>query len=295
MRDEELLDWCIKNPDFLCESGSHLYGMATPTSDIDLRGFTFPPFSYIIGVKNFDCAEFDEDTKVHNVFNFIKLSLAGDPQSTELFFANKKNIKMCSNLGQEVINLKKDIVSNKIYGRIMGYSVGEWRKAMAIKVVPKKWKKEKHEVINDIKNLWSPDKKSMDTIISTLENLDEVEIVSSFTGIGSKRKEDIEKYGFCRKSAAHAIRLVNQLSELMENGQIVFPIKNHELLLDIRNGIYKKEEVEEVYLESMSKAEKIREVSVLPDKPNEKKVWETMEQLVAKHIKEDIKFKKLCS
>ena len=66
MKDELLLDEALKKPDFLCESGSHLYGMATSASDYDLRGFLFAPtLSYMMGIKKFQSKEMENDKKIY--------------------------------------------------------------------------------------------------------------------------------------------------------------------------------------------------------------------------------------
>lgn len=280
MKYEKLLQLAISSPDFLCESGSHLYGMSTPTSDYDLRGFVFSPFPYLIGVRKFKCQELEGDTKIYSTKAFLKLVLKGDPLCSELFYADEKHIKECSKWGREILNLKDDIISNTIYGRIMGYSNNEWRKAMGVKIVSKTKKREKGSIISDIREIWKPTKEKMDEIVKILDSFDEKKIVSSVSGLGSKRKKDIEEFGFCRKSAAHSIRLIKQIIELMETGKITFPRPDKDILLGIRNGTYTKEEVEEIYTEAVCKAEKARDKSILPDKPNEKKVWEVYLELV---------------
>ncbi len=290
MTDEELLKKTVENPDFLCESGSHLYGMATEDSDYDLRGFTLPPFKYLIGVKKFESIELEGDVKIYSAQYFLKLVLRGDPQSTELMFASQKNIKRKSSAAQTLLEERDNIVSNVIFNRVMGYSNSEWRKAMAIRIIPKHWKKEKEEVINDIRNLWKPPKEVIDSIIKNLRDLEETEIVESKSGLGTKRKSDVEKYGFCRKSAAHSIRLVREITELMTTGEIRFPVADCDTLLQIRNGQYSKEAVEEIYKEAVSEAESARTHSVLRDKPDSNKVWEVYTELVANHISNNTEF-----
>jgi len=251
-----------------------------------------PPYEYLIGLKKFESKELEgEDHKVYSLKRFLELVLMGDPQCTELLFVANDQTLRCTDIGNRVMDLKPHLLSNVVYNRIMGYSIGEWRKAMAVRLVSKEKNRTKDAVINDISNLWSPGKEVMDNIISLLDSVDEKELISSVSGLGSKRRADVEQFGYCRKSAAHSIRLLTQLMELMGCGFIAFPRPNAKLLLDIRNGLYSKEALEMIHTEMEEGAKKVRERSVLPDKPNSKAVWKEYENIVAEFLHEDKRFK----
>ena len=268
---EEILK--LTEPDFLYLSGSRLYGTDNPSSDKDLRGFIFPPFEYLIGVKKFDCRELEGDHKIFSAKKYIKLLLQGDPQSTESLFVTQNHILKSTEVGMELLKIKEFVLSNTIYHRIVGYSVSEWRKAMGVRLEPLKRTKTEEETIRDIKSLFQPDRESMDEIVYHLYKNKERKLVSSIPSVGVRRKKEYDKFGYCVKSASHAIRLVGQLKELMETGNITFPRPNASVLKDIKSGKWKKDDVNDLYNELKNEVMISREKSVLPDKPNRTKVW----------------------
>ena len=292
MEAERILEEkCRNNPDYLVLTGSKLYGTSISTSDDDFRGFLLPAYEYLIGIKKFKSRDFkDKDYKIHNIEKFLKLVIKGSPGETEILFAPEKNIIKCSDIGKKILSLKRYLISNAIYGRIMGYSTGEWRKSMGTKAIIEKRTQTEDGVINDIRNIFHPDKENMDGIIKILYANREIKIVSSTAGLGVKRKKDIELYGFCRKSAAHSIRLMTQLTELLLTGDILFPRPNANFLLDVRNGKYSKEELQEIHDKVENQAKEARNKSILPDKPNEKKIWEEYKKIVVNSLKSDKRF-----
>ena len=288
--EEILKDKCRNDSDLLVLSGSRLYGMSNSLSDYDYRGVILPPYEYLLNIKKFEVIEFEDDYKVFSLERFLKLVIKGSPGETELLFTNKENIIKCSEIGKQILSLKEDLISNTVFGRIMGYSIGEWRKAMGTKAVIEKRTQTEDGLVNDIRNIFHPNKENMDNIIKILYFDRKLKIVPSISGLGIKRKKDIEEYGFCRKSAAHSIRLVTQLTELLLTGNIIFPRPNAGLLLDIRNGKYSKEELEEIYNEVDNKAKEARNNSILPDKPNEKKIWKEYKNIVVNFLRNDKRF-----
>lgn len=54
--------------------------------------------------------------------------------------------------------------------------------------------------------------------------------------IGSKRKNIIDIYGYDIKYATHALRLVYQLETIVDNKTLIFPVKNKDILLNIKLG-----------------------------------------------------------
>jgi len=294
MNAEMALKLRFENPDFKCMSGSRLYGTNTPTSDVDIRGFTFVPFEYVFDVKQFVCAELEGDHKIFNVMAFLHHVLKGDPQCTELLYAPKSMHLQCNAAAQEILDLRSDIVSMNIYARILGYSNSEWRKARGEKIEVEKMPKTIQQLLDEIR-VFRPDleKAEMDTIVEILTQNLERKVVSSVGGLGSKRKAQVEKFGFCTSSASHCIRLVTQLYDLIRYGEMTFPLPNADLCRDIKLGKYDLKTVSDIYEEYVAKVEESKPKSVLPQKPNREKVWETYVKLTGKDILEDRRFKEL--
>ena len=294
MNAEQALLNKVENPDFLSVSGSRLYGTNRPGSDLDIRGFVFPPFEYLLGNHTFNEKSLEGDHKIFSARRFIELALNGDPLITELFFVDKLHCSILTPIAEKVFALKDDIISNKVYSRVLGYSCSEWRKAMGVKQILDKRSRTEDTVVNDIREVFSPDKERMDKVIETLYAGREIKTVPSTAGIGGKRKKEVEKYGYCVSSASHAIRLVDQISELMTTGGMVFPRPRADILKDIKLGQFSKKDVEGIYAKSLAEAESKRSQSVLREKPNRAKVWKEYLKIVSDYIKTDSRFLEFC-
>ena len=92
------------------------------------------------------------------------------------------------------------------------------------------------------------------------------------------------KFGYDTKHASHLFRLITEGKELLTKGFITFPRPDSKLLLDIKNGKWKFDEL----LDRTENYEKEFEIfyknSILPNKPNRNKIDELCINLVKGHL-----------
>lgn len=291
----KLLQKKLREPEFLAVSGSRLYGTNRENSDYDYRGFVLPPYEYLIGVATFKCQELaeEEDTKLYSLEDFFKMLSNGDPQCTELLYVPEDKVKRTSEYYDLLKENRQHFVSNVIYKRLMGFSNSEWRKAMAEKFKFGKMapddERTRLNMLNFFRERGAP-KVEIDEMLERFDSYRKKEIVPSVSNLGAKRKADYEKYGFCVSSACHSIRLMGELIELMQTGEITFPRPDAEFLKKIRVGEASKEECQEKFDKLTAEAEKARDKSVLRDRPNDKHLQRLYEKMVLMYLKNDDRF-----
>ena len=123
----------LQDPDFLCCVGSRLYGTATEDSDLDIRGFTFLPPEYVLGVKRFQLHENlqdGEDIVVWSVDKFVRMLLKGSTIAFEMLSCPEAMTIRKSDLAAELLRHRAKFVSKKVVKSILGYAQNEWRKAL---------------------------------------------------------------------------------------------------------------------------------------------------------------------
>lgn len=119
------IDWIKDNTIFLTVHGSHSYGLATPTSDIDIRGMTIPPSEYFFGFnKTFDnlIASDPYDMQVFNVVKFFALTSQGNPNTLELIFTEEEDHILVTKLGRLLLDNRDKFLSRNLKERYIGYA-----------------------------------------------------------------------------------------------------------------------------------------------------------------------------
>ena len=118
-----------------CVSGSHLYGLNTPSSDVDIRGIFLNEPQDILdvsGEKNQEISDDKQDTKYYSLRKFLKLAMDCNPNIIELLFVPNECILQKSPLYDELISHRDWFMSKKARHTFMGYAYAQIKKAKGI-------------------------------------------------------------------------------------------------------------------------------------------------------------------
>lgn len=112
-------------------AGSHAYGTATPTSDVDLRGiFCADPVNILtpfFPVR--ECVVLDEeDTKLYEVAHFMKLCLDCNPNIVETLWVDKQDIVQRSTAYTILRTNRRLFLSSKIAFTTSGYAIAQLKR-----------------------------------------------------------------------------------------------------------------------------------------------------------------------
>jgi len=297
---------------FIAHVGSYLYGTNTESSDIDLVGSFIPTEDYVLGLKRVEQIELTENSKNHQerfdctlyeLRKYLQLLLQNNPNIIETLFVPNSLFIDVSEEYQEIKNHTKYFLDkNEIYNRFMGYAISQ-KKKMIIKL---EHFEELVRIANFLNNLDENfDKMNMTELSFNYKDLFKIEndlviigdlkfnksrtvkkvrqLVNERLNKIGNRKELILKHGYDTKFGMHLIRLLIEGKMLLEEGEIIFPLPQKELLLDIRNGKYNLKEIldmSEHYENGMKQAYQNTKIG--------KKKYEKINELCVKLLKESI-------
>lgn len=264
----------IKKVILKIRSGSNLYGCSTPDSDKDYIGIFIPQDDYIVGLNKVEQLSENIISKNENGKNnkdavdctyyelrkFLNLCLNGNPNIFELLFVNEDNIVEITQEGRELLNLKEHFISEKVINNTIGFIKSMQKKLDTrqssllplenlLNIIENLIKEnnisstepisllEKYEIFNN-----SVEKKKYNYIIgqyniqrnATINNT--INTLNNILECKTHRREFVKNFGYDIKSAYHIIRLYTQLIQLVEENTITYPLKNKDLMIDIKTG-----------------------------------------------------------
>jgi len=251
--------------------GSHLYGTNTPESDLDYSGVFVAPLDYYFGLKEVKEIDLsfkskDEngknnadaiDRRFYDIKRFVKLASDCNPTIIEQLFVDEKQLKINSPMGIKLLEHRHDFLHKGLYHRFLGYAYSQ-KKKMIVKLGNHKEFEfikgilEKADPTDTLLHLKSDISKYFDKehlrvgdikIPLGVLNKKALSIVNKRFSNMSHRKELIRKHGYDLKFASHLIRLTLEGIELLETCDLIFPLKDKDLLLSIKKGDYNLNEI----------------------------------------------------
>lgn len=207
----------------LVAAGSHAHGMATPQSDVDIRGICVAPLDvrlslfhkfeqyeavnvpvthmteslldlFPTAIKEKVITDDNIDIVVYDIAKILKLLVKGNPSALELLFSDGKDVLFHNDLGRQLREYRDHFVTLKVKDSCLGYARSQLARIKRDKANPKNEKN-------------SP-----------------------------RRRELKDKFGYDTKHAAHLIRLMRMGLEVMQGRGVIVRRPDAQELLDIREG-----------------------------------------------------------
>ena len=292
--------------------GSRAYGTNNENSDLDIRGIATHNAEDILTRKGFEQVVNEAtDTTSYSLEKIVNLLSNCNPNTIEILGLEPWQYLYTGYIGQELIKNKDMFLSKRVVHSFGGYATAQLRRLSnkAVRTVEQE-QREKH-ILASIENArYSyPDKyfnypedsirlyidkaiqEDYDTEIFMDVNLKHYplrdyksmwsemqNIVKDYSKIGRRNSKAIEhdKLG---KHMMHLIRLYLMCFDILEDGKIItYRKKEHDFLMDIRNGKYLDEnkqptkEFYDIVDEMENKLDYLKDHSPLPDKPDYKRI-----------------------
>ena len=261
-----------KNIIFLTYGGSYAYGTNVEGSDIDIRGCALNSKADLLGMGNFEqVVDTETDTTVYAFNKLLTLLISCNPNTIELLGCKPEHYLVQTPIGKQLMDQRKMVLSRWAAVSFGGYANQQLRRlenALAHDAYPAE-AKERHimgscentiftfperyrsftpeqirlsvadvegspQVVADIRMEQVP----LRTLTGMVSEL--VEITRNYDKIHhrNKKKDDVH----LNKHAMHLVRLYLMCLDILEKEEIVTcRAADHDLLMDIRNGRYQKE------------------------------------------------------
>jgi uncharacterized protein len=287
--------------------GSHLYGTNTLTSDEDFSGVFVAPEEYYLGLNSVEEVDLSVvskredgknnpdavDRKLYEFRKFVRLSLENNPNVVEQLFVNEPNLLFANDFGKRLLQEKHNFLHKGLKHKFCGYAFSQ-KKKMIIRTDKFYELENAREWLEDFKNpkmyLVELKTKNLPFMVFKEKHAQigdlSFELTRQLGWIEKKIKERLDKVGnrkelylskgYDVKFGSHLIRLMLEGNELLSTGTLNFPLKDRQLLLDIKEGKWKMIDVLNYSDQLEKEIETLYEKSPLPSSPQYEKINQFM-------------------
>lgn len=310
----------IDNMAMITLGGSYAYGTNNENSDIDIRGCALNSKKEILLGRDFEqVVDTTTDTTIYSFNKLINLLSKCNPNTIEMLGCKKEQYLYLSKAGELLLDNTKLFLSKQCIYTFGGYATAQLRRLENKSVrVAEQDKREKHilATIESAKYIFeerygisgvelfvdTSDKPEFSHELYANVHADRVPlrdlhgfmgevtgIIRSYDRTGSRNSKAIE-HNKLGKHMMHLLRLYLMCIDILEKEKVVtYREKEHDLLMDIRNGKYldANQQVLPEFYELLGEYEKrfeyAKENTALPDKPDYKKIDE-----LRMHVNEEV-------
>ncbi len=291
--------------------GSYAYGTDNENSDIDIRGFALNPKREILLGEDFDqVVDVATDTTIYSFNKLLDLLCKCNPNTIEMLGCKREQYIHLSKVGQMLLDNTKLFLSKQCIHTFGGYATAQLRRLENKSArVAEQEHREKH-ILSTIENaryvfeerygikgvnlyVGESDKTNYSHELYADIHMDHVPlrdihgfmgevtgIIRSYDRTGSRNTKAIE-HNKLGKHMMHLLRLYIMCIDILEKEEVItYREDEHDMLMDIRNGKYLKDDrqVKPEFYELLDDYEKrfeyAKKNTSLPDKPDYKKIEE---------------------
>lgn len=250
--------WLPNNVGFLTVMGSTAYGVSTDDSDLDIYGFCIPPreivFPHLAGViPGFgDQGQRFEQWQEHHIKN-----PDGKDQTYDFaIFGIVKYFQLCMDNNPNMLNSL--FVPDSCIMEIseVGHHTRARRREFLHRGAWPKFKGYAYGQMGKIRN--------------------------KVASANPARAKDIERFGYDLKYAMHTVRLLNEIEQILMEGDLDL-LRNREQLKSIRRGEWTFKQLEEYFVSKEAALELQFAKAVLPPKPDQAALRELLLECLEIH------------
>jgi len=125
------LPWLRDRTILFVRHGSHAYGTATPTSDIDAKGVAVPPGSWLHGFRReFEQHEADApvDLVIYGIRKFFRLASDSNPNIIEVLWVDSEDLVEVKPAGERLLAARRAFLSKRARHTFSGYALSQLKR-----------------------------------------------------------------------------------------------------------------------------------------------------------------------
>jgi len=248
-------EWLISTTHYLTIMGSQAYGVSNDTSDCDIYGFAIPPKEDIFPHLRGEIMGFGRQN--HRFDQWQEQHIEDKEARKEYDFSVYSIVKyfqLCMENNPNMIDSLFTPERCVLHSTQIAQLVRESRRSFLHRGC---WHKFKGYAYSQMHKMNSKDPEG-------------------------KRRETIEKFGFDVKFAYHVVRLLNEVEQILVEGDLDLQ-RNREQLKSIRRGDWTQEQIVQYFADKEKMLEEAYSKSELPWGPDEEKIKSLLVRCLEMH------------